>query len=328
MRRWLQWAGILLVCLMSLALMLGAAYEHYERARATSLYPPLGQLVDIGGRRLQLDCRGSGSPVVVFESGRDLNGSQSWYRVQDDVAKLSRACTYSRAGILWSDPTPGPHTGQAEAYDLHAALEKSGERPPFVLVGHSAGGMNVVIYTKYFGSEVAGLVLVDSSHPEQSARLKNALGMDPPSPSMPMKIMKGLSWIGLFRLMSPTPDPAAARATKIISAYAPISFSAAIDEMEADSQTFAAAEDAKNIIGSRPLFVLTAGLPPPGLPNDFEAAWRKMQDEEASWSSVSEHQLVAESHHYIQLEQPNRVVAAVGWAIERVRGQQVQQPVN
>jgi pimeloyl-ACP methyl ester carboxylesterase len=308
-------AGVVLLALLS-----GTVYERYERARAQSLYPPVGRLVDIGGRRIQLDCRGTGSPAVVFESGRDLNGSLSWYRVQDEVAKLSRACTYSRAGILWSDPTPGPHTGQAAAFDLHAALEKSGEHPPFVLVGQSAGGINVIIYTRYFGSEVAGIVLVDSSHPEQFIRLKKEIGMDPPG--LNEKVTKALLWTGFFRLVRRAPAPDAPRATRIINAYAPVSFGAAIDEMEADSETFAAAEDAKHIIGSRPLFVLTAGLPPPELPKNFEGVWRQMQDEEASWSSISEHQIVADSHHNIQLEQPERIVAAVRWAIDHVRVQQ------
>jgi pimeloyl-ACP methyl ester carboxylesterase len=312
-----------LVSIVALAFLSGAVYERYERARAQSLYPPLGRLVDIGGRRIQLDCRGRGSPVVVFESGRDLYGALSWYRVQDEVAKISRACTYSRAGILWSDPTPGPHTGQAQAFDLHTALEKSGERPPFVLVGQSAGGINVVIYTRYFSSEVAGVVLVDSSHPDQFVRLKREIGMDPPRLGTSTKVMKALLWTGLFRLMRPALAPDAPRATKVINAYAPVSFSAAIDEMEVDSKTFAAAEDAKNIIGSRPLFVLTAGLPAPDLPSRFESIWRQMQDEEASWSSISEHEIVSDSHHNIQLERPERVVAATQWAIDQVRAQQV-----
>lgn len=87
----------------------------------------------------------------------------------------------------------------------------------------------------------------------------------------------------------------------------------------ADGETFAAAESAKDIVGSRPLFVLTAGLPPPGVPKHFEQVWREMQDEEASWSSDSLHEVVADSHHYIQQEQPERVVAAVRWTVDRVR---------
>ena len=307
--------------LISLAVVISTAYESRARARTRSEFPPLGKLIDIGGRKLQLDCRGTGSPTVVFESGRDLNGSESWFRVQDDIAKVTRACTYSRAGLLWSDPTRGPHTGKAQAFDLHAVLQQAGEQPPFVLVGHSAGGINVLLYTKYFGSEVAGIALVDASHPQQFARLKNQLGMDPPTPGITEKALKRLSWTGLTRLMSDKPDPSAPRPLQIVAAYAPTSLGAAIEEMEADTETFAAAVDAR-VLGSRPIFVLTAGLPPPGLPAGFEAIWQQLQKEEAAWSSVSEHQVVQDSHHYIQMEKPDRVIAAVLWTVDRVRTQQ------
>ena len=315
----LRVASMSATTLILAVLLVGAAYEAYERARAWVDFPPLGQLVDIGGRRIQLDCRGSGSPLVVFESGRDLKGSQSWYRVQDEVAKFTRACAYSRAGILWSDPTSGPHTGNAEAFDLHATLAKAGEHPPLVLVGHSAGGANVVIYTSLFAAEVAGLVLVDATHPEAFKRLKMALGMDPPSPSTAEALMSWFSWTGLTRFVFPKPDAMAPRAVKIVAAYAPVSFAAAIDEMKSDGETFAAAEYAKSSVDPTPLFVLSAGLPPSGVPKGFEQVWQQMQDELASWSSDSVHEVVVDSHHYIQEEKPERVVAAVRWAVDRAR---------
>ena len=124
--------------------------------------------MDIGGRRIQIDCRGTGSPVVVFESN-DLWGSLSWSAVQDSVAATTRACSYSRAGILWSDPGAGLRDDKVIAFDLHAVLERAGERPPFVLVGQSLAGLYAVSYTQYFGAEVAGLVLVDPAHPDNDA---------------------------------------------------------------------------------------------------------------------------------------------------------------
>jgi pimeloyl-ACP methyl ester carboxylesterase len=325
MNRWVRRTVLLMTGAMLLAAVIGGAYESHARARTRSEFPPQGNLIDIGGRKLQLDCRGSGSPTVVFESGRDLNGSQTWYRVHDDIAKVTRACTYSRAGILWSDPTRGPHTGMAEALDLHAVLQNGGEHPPYVLVGHSAGGINVLLYTRDFGSEVAGIVFVDASHPLQFARLKNQLGTDPPAPGLTEKALKWLNWTGLTRLMSDKVDPSAPQPMQIVAAYAPTSFGAAIDEMEADAETFAAAEKARGL-GSRPIFVLTAGLPPPGLPAAFEVIWQQLQQEEATWSSISEHQVVDDSHHYIQMERPERVIAAVQWTVDRVRAQQKGTP--
>jgi len=110
-------------------------------------FPLQGKLVDIGGRRIQLDCRGTGSPIVIFESGLDINGSLSWSAVHDEIAKTTRACAYSRAGIMWSDPKDGPQNAKTIAEDLHAALAAAGEKPPFVLVGHSLGGPYIMTYT-------------------------------------------------------------------------------------------------------------------------------------------------------------------------------------
>jgi hypothetical protein len=97
------------------ALLAGAVYEHMARSHVAAEYPPAGRVVDIGGRRLQIDCRGSGTPIVVFESARDMQGSLSWYRVHDRVAAFTRACAYSRAGILWSDSKNPPNTAKGAA---------------------------------------------------------------------------------------------------------------------------------------------------------------------------------------------------------------------
>jgi pimeloyl-ACP methyl ester carboxylesterase len=99
----------------------------------------------------------------VFESGLDIYGSLSWVKVHESVAQFTRACTYSRAGIIWSDDKDGFHDGLGVARDLHATLAAAGERGPFVLVGHSLGGPYITIYTKLFGDEVVGLVYVDAS---------------------------------------------------------------------------------------------------------------------------------------------------------------------
>ena len=168
--RWIRRLGLVLLTIILLAVLIGAGYEVIGRRRAASNFPVQGKLVDIGGRRLQLDCRGAGTPTVVFESGLDMSGSESWSTVHDSIARTTRACAYSRAGIMWSDANSGAQTGKQVAQDLHSALAKAGERAPFVMVGHSLGGPYIMIYTKYFGSDVAGLVFVDPSHPDQVTR--------------------------------------------------------------------------------------------------------------------------------------------------------------
>src|SRR4051812_17417883 len=96
----LKKTAVVVGALLGLATLSGATFERVSRDRALNKYPAPGRLVDIGGRRLQLDCRGAGSPTVVFEAGLDLNGSTAWSTVHDSIAKITRACAYSRAGIM------------------------------------------------------------------------------------------------------------------------------------------------------------------------------------------------------------------------------------
>ncbi|HEU4886887.1 MAG TPA: alpha/beta hydrolase [Thermoanaerobaculia bacterium] len=122
-----------------------------------------GRLIDVGGRRLHLVCVGHGAPTVVFESGLG-EGWYSWALVQDAVGRELRACSYDRSGIGFSDPDPATRSIARLNGDLHELLTRARERPPYLLVGHSLGGLLVRKYAKSWPSEVAGLVLVDSTH--------------------------------------------------------------------------------------------------------------------------------------------------------------------
>src|SRR5580700_4695967 len=113
MKLWARRISAGLISIVTLCVVTGACYEQLARKSARSQFPPPGRLVSVEGRRIQVDCRGSGSPVVVFEAGLDLNGALSWSAVHDKVAQTTRACAYSRAGILWSDTRTGPADGEA-----------------------------------------------------------------------------------------------------------------------------------------------------------------------------------------------------------------------
>jgi pimeloyl-ACP methyl ester carboxylesterase len=133
---------------------------------ATSIDPkPIGELIDIGGRKLHVHCTGSGKPAVVVENG-GAAFSFDWELVQREVEKFTRICTYDRAGYAWSDAGSEFDTFEQAAQDLHLLLEKSGIPGPYVLVGHSLGGMLVRYYQSKYPADVAGMVLVDSSHEE------------------------------------------------------------------------------------------------------------------------------------------------------------------
>lgn len=331
-RRWARRTALGLGGLFVLAAVGGAGYEVAGRSRAARDFPPSGRLVDIGGRRIQLDCRGAGTPVVVFEAGLDLGGSLGWSSVHDSVATTTRACAYSRAGIMWSDARTGPHTARAVAEDLHAALARAGERPPFVLVGHSIGGPYVMTYTKYFGVEVSGVVLVDASHPDQVKRLAGVTSETMGRAIRPYRVASALAWTGLVRALAGAAaavphEPAVAAQAKV--AYAPTSLRAMVAEADGVDQTLAEAGTVRQL-GRRPLVVLTAAAPrsPAALAamkltaaqgRQRDAIWRALQADEATWSSRSQHRLVSDASHYIQFDRPDAVIAAVRSVLDGVR---------
>ena len=136
--------------------------------------PPPGKLVDVGGWRLHLNCAGKSegkAPTVVMEAGSG-DFSVDWGLAQPEVARFARACSYDRAGAGWSELGPRPRTWRQIAYELRTALQKAGEKGPYVLVGHSLGGLLVRVYASAYPQEVAGMVLVDSAH-EDTALLMN-----------------------------------------------------------------------------------------------------------------------------------------------------------
>ena len=141
-----------------------------------------GRLVDAGGFRLHLHCSGSGAPAVVMDAA--LAGSSiSWSLVQPDVSRLTRVCAYDRAGFGWSDAGPMPRTAGRIADELRVLLDRGGVPPPFVLVGHSFGGLVMRIFAARYRNDVSGLVLVDPAHPEDWVT---------PAPKEQIKIDRGI----------------------------------------------------------------------------------------------------------------------------------------
>lgn len=332
MTRWIRRIAFGIAGVVLLVIIIGAGYEAAGRRRAAHDFPPPGRLVDIGGRRMQIDCRGSGSPTVIFESGLDMEGSLSWSVVHDSIARSTRACAYSRAGIMWSDPAPGRRAAIEVAEDLHRTLVAAGERPPYVLVAHSLGGPFAMTYTQRYGDGVAGLVFVDASHPDQVARMRAVSGSGLAEAMKPLKVASALSRFGLPRVVAgregamPNEPPAAARA---VAAYMPTSLRGLLAEAEAIDTSFAQA-GAFRTLGDRPLVVLTAMAPlsaedraatkmTAAQGKQMQGIWKSLQEDEASWSSHSTHTLVPDAHHYIQFERPDLVIAATRAVVDSVR---------
>jgi pimeloyl-ACP methyl ester carboxylesterase len=306
-------------------------WEQVERRQVAADYPAPGRLVDIGGRRMQIECRGAGSPTIVLETGLDYFGSLTWTKVYDPVTQFTRACAYSRAGIVWSDDKPGPHDGLGVARDLHATLAAAGEKGPFVLVGESLGGPYSSLFTGLYGDEVAGLVYVDASHPDQIARTRPVLGKElADGKGLIQGAGKWVSWTGAPRLVAMqarsgrSPEMAAipqqARDTAL--AYFPKSLGPMVAEREAMPKTLQEA-GAYRTLGARPVVVLTHGKPMADMPKAqgeaFDRIWLDMQKDMATWSSRGVQRTVADAGHNIPIDDPDAVIAAIRDVVEQVR---------
>lgn len=125
-----------------------------------TLYTHAQRMIDVGGRRMNIVCVGTGSPTVILDAGLG-GGAAAWARVQTRAARQTRVCAYDRAGMGFSDPTGAPRDAAAIVSDLHALLHGANVAPPYVLVGHSSGGIFMRYYADRYPNEVVGLVLVD-----------------------------------------------------------------------------------------------------------------------------------------------------------------------
>jgi pimeloyl-ACP methyl ester carboxylesterase len=164
-RRWLLYPVIALLALASI----GGGYETVRAATDTTAYPMPGQLIDVGGHRLHLSCTGSGSPTVVLEPGAGATSS-AFGLITPAVARDTRVCVYDRAGRGWSEPADTAQHGGQIATDLHTLLERGSVPGPYVLAGHSFGGLYTLTFAARYPDEVAGMVLVDSTAPGSAAK--------------------------------------------------------------------------------------------------------------------------------------------------------------
>jgi pimeloyl-ACP methyl ester carboxylesterase len=157
--------GLLYPVITLLALAsIGGGYETVREAADAKAYPMPGRLIDVGGHRLHLSCTGSGSPTVVLEPGAGMmSSSLGW--IAPAVARDTRVCVYDRAGRGWSEPADASQDGPQIATDLHTLLQRGQVPGPYVLAGHSFGGLYMLTFAARYPDEVAGMVLIDSTAP-------------------------------------------------------------------------------------------------------------------------------------------------------------------
>ena len=315
--------------MLGLAISLGAAYQPVSITAgpghagaqpgaptvASAAQGEFARLVDLGGRRLYLECRGSGSPTVLLEAGY-RSAATVWTddlvqperprtMVLGGVAAFSRVCTYERPGVAAvlddglhpsrSDPVPQPRTAESVVADLHALLTTAGVPGPYVLVGHSLGGAFVRLYAATYPSEVVGLVLVDAWYEALQEQL---------TPE---------EWAAYVRLNSAVPAELAAYRTL-----------ETIDFANASATVRAAA--ASQPLPDLPVAVLAAGqgfgISAAELgftPAALDRAWRATQERLARLVPRARYTVATGSAHYIQLQQPALVIEAIHQVLAGVR---------
>lgn len=251
-----------------------------------------GTAIDIGGRTLWLSCTGAGKATVILEAGLGAD-HRSWAAVQPAVAQFTRVCSYDRAGLGQSEPAPTPRTSQDVVQDLHQLLQKAGETGPYILVGHSFGGLHVQLFAHTYPAEVLGLVLVDAVHEEWWSRA--AALLPPPAADDSARLQN-------FRQFMTVDYADPAKTAEGIDIPA----------------TVAQLQQAGSL-GDTPLLVLVAGMPTvlaPGLPTALESQLnhllqQTLPEELLARSSLSMRLPVEDSGHNIPQEQPDAVVVAV-----------------
>jgi pimeloyl-ACP methyl ester carboxylesterase len=287
-RRWLLYPVFALMALLAV----GGGYETVSGVLDEE-FPMPGQLIDVGGHSLHLNCRGSGSPTVILEPGAGgISSTLGW--ITPAVARETRVCVYDRAGRGWSEPAEGPQDGAQIATDLHRLLQRGHVPGPYVLAGHSFGGLYVQAFAARYPDDVAGMVLVDSTE-RGSTAAPVASPANQGSYDITWRasgLLAALARVGVPRLLGELDFgslPPQARDESRALVATPDQVQTTIDEY---IQASASADEAASLrdFGDKPLFVLTAG-------SGSDAHWMAAQDELATLSTNSAHRVVDGAAH-------------------------------
>ena len=329
--------------LLLVVLMTSVVAASGRSAPADIVYARPGRLVDAGGFRLNLYCIGSGSPTVVFDSGWE-DWAPAWSKVQPEIAKWTRVCSYDRAGAGFSEPGPMPRTSVHAAEELHRALHNAGVGGPYILAGSAFGGDNVRVFADRYMPEVAGLVMVDADPDEfepkedmvkeqhrlevgiisQLRDCRNAvaahkpLPMSPPRPGRPQRTCAQQFFRGLPEAeWSPELN---AKLLEIAQTKVAM-YDAYISEMEQTPWDEMYLRRHRRSYGARPIRVLTSGnhgvghleTKPADTPEHTKYE-RETTLAQARWlglSSNAKQIFTRHSSEYIQFDEPETVINAI-----------------
>lgn len=296
-QRMLKRLGRVIVSIIAIVFLLAVTGVVYQTAATEAdqrNFPPPGNLIDVGGFKMHINCTGEGSPTVILET---MSGgiSSYWGWVQSELQSRTRVCVYDRAGRGWSEPDPEPQSLARTAHNLHALLGNAHVDGPYILVGHSIGGIYVRQFAAEYPEEVAGMVLVDASNPYQFDRypemMKESEGYLRIAKYFPALARLGLAHL-YFALggeidFADMKEPQKSEIKAIWSS--PEYFESQYAEVVAGRAIYADGQKL-GLLGSLPLIVLTRGQ---GLQN----GWVEMQNELAALSTNSLHITVEDATH-------------------------------
>jgi pimeloyl-ACP methyl ester carboxylesterase len=332
-----------ILVIVLILVIVGFSYEQISRQIIKNKYPVKGELVDLGnGRKMQIDCRGitkNGNLTVILESGFDYYGSLSWDKVQNEIAKNTKVCSYSRAGIMWSDPDTREYNAINIASDLNLLLQKANITTPIIMAGHSLGGPFIMKYIQLFPNQVKGVVFVDTSHPDEINRgkiLSKELGLDTAvAEDPPLWLLNFASEIGvlrLFRVEQNAKDLLQEPLASIGDAYTPQSVLAVlkgasnIEKIIIESGNFRTLGNIPviNLVSAKVIEATDQELKDGKWTREkFDNFMKKNQDlkdslnaERNTWSTNSKSYNVTNAEHFIHLDNPEIVIKSINEVLE------------
>jgi pimeloyl-ACP methyl ester carboxylesterase len=299
-----KWIFLGLIGLLVLAIIAGLVLKLFSPTPG-----PTGQMYDIGGFSLHLDCRGeaSGKPTLIIESGAGTP-ALSYHWLMEKLQTDLRICSYDRSGLGYSELGGTPRDPDTVSHELHALLAAADIPPPYLLAGHSLGGPYIRVFEDNYPNEVAGLIFIDSSHPDQIERLK----MGEFKPPAILKTLPTLADLGLVQLIlkftGPAMIPEGLPESVVVRQLAQLNngktFRGALSEMKAINVISQRARETDGI-GARPVLVFTAGeqgdpeaMREMGIDPDLMAVeWLAMQKELAALSTNGRQITIEEGNH-------------------------------
>lgn len=322
---WLKRIGLGLLSTVIVLCAAGFTYQTIATEVDQRNYPPPGQLIDVGGYRLHLYCVGEGIPTVILDAAFPAQVS-NWVWVQSMLSNHTQVCAYDRAGHGWSDPGPKPRDAVQHAHELHTLLTNAKVSGPFVLVGHSLGGLYVQMFADLYPDEVAGMVLIEGSHPDAWKRLGllEGVGVDPNM----LAVAPTLARLGFFRLrLFPVPRadadlPVQQRAEE--QTY----FDSAkyFDTLLAVNTVFPLAlEQVRQThdLGSRPLIIVIGGAS-----DNTVGVARELQDELVQLSLNSVTRVIEGATHSGLVDQREHAVQTSAAILEVVEAARTGEPLS